>query len=191
MNFLDNINNYKADSSGWIGSGIMLIFALIAGFRWYNSGIIFFALLIIRDLAASWFLITRKPNKGEKTPRSIEVLAYLSSSCPFIYLESSHSLPNADLISSILAIIGFTLSTLALVDLGSSFGVAPANRGVIRTGLYRCIEHPMYSGYAISEFGFFFLNPFNFFIWMLSSCLYILRAKKENYVLREAMFSVG
>lgn len=114
----------------------------------------------------------------------IETLAYVSSAWPFIYLSSLNPLPNAALISSILAILGFTISTLALFDLGSSFGVSPANRGVVRTGLYHYIRHPMYSGYVISEFGFILLNPINLIIWIVSGCLYFASTKLEDRVLK-------
>lgn len=181
---MSQINNYRDDASGWIGSGIMFIFAMIAGYRWYTSGLVFFALLIVRDLAASWYLITRRQCIEKNNSRSLEILAYISSASPFIYLNSSHSLPNSGLISSILAIVGFTISTLALFDLGVSFGVSPANRGVVRTGLYRYIRHPMYSGYAISELGFIFLNPSNFLIFCISMSLYFLRARYESKILK-------
>lgn len=181
---IGKINNYSADSSGWIGSAIMFIFALIAAYRWHTSGLIFFALLVVRDLAASWFLISRKPSKEKNDSRLSEVLAYVSSAYPFIYLNSMHSLPQAGLVSSILAIIGFAISTLALFDLGGSFGVSPANRGVVRTGLYRYVRHPMYSGYAISELGFVFLNPVNLIIYCISIGFYLLRAKLESKILK-------
>jgi protein-S-isoprenylcysteine O-methyltransferase Ste14 len=184
MKLIGTINNYRSDLSGWIGSGIMFCFAAFAGYRWHTTGLIFFGLLVVRDLAASWFLLSRKSSK-EKTPfRLSEVLAYISSAWPFIYLDSYHSLPEAGLISSILAIVGFTVSTFALFDLGSSFGVSSANRGVVRTGLYRYIRHPMYSGYIISEFGFIFLNPLNMIIWVISSVLYLVRMKIEDRVLK-------
>lgn len=178
------INHYSVDPSGWIGSAIMFTFALVAGYRWYTSGLIFFGLLIVRDLAASWFLISRKPNKDKTDSRLSEILAYVSSAWPFIYLNPQHSLLQASLISSVLAIIGFTISTLAVFDLGSSFGVSPANRVIVRTGLYRYVRHPMYSGYAISEFGFVFLNPINVIIWLISLGLYFYRTKLEDQVLR-------
>lgn len=182
---IGSINNYKADSSGWIGSVIMLGFALVAGYRWHTSGLIFFGLLVVRDLAASWFLISRKPSLKRTGSKLSEVLAYVSSACPFVYLNSHHSLPHAGLVSSILAIAGFTISTLALFDLGGAFGVSPANRGVVRTGLYHYVRHPMYSGYVISEFGFVFLNPINVIFWVVSVGLYYSRTKLEDQVLKD------
>ncbi len=180
---IGQINHFRADSSGWIGSVIMFIFALIAGYRWHTSGLIFFGLLLVRDLAASWFLISRKPSKEKTDLRVIELIAYLSSGFPFIYLNPHHSLPQAGLLSSILAVIGFAISTLAVFDLGRSFGVSPANRGVVRTGLYRYVRHPMYTGYVISEFGFVLLNPFNYILWVISIALYLYRSILENRVL--------
>lgn len=185
MKFLANINNFKVDPLGWIGSGIMLIFALIAGYRWYNTCIIFFALLVVRDLIASCLLITRKASNDKINSRSIELLAYVSSAGPFIYFNAAHSLPKADIISSIFTIVGFTISALALLDLGRSFGVSPANRGVVRNGLYSYFQHPMYIGYAISELGFIFINPLNAFIYVLSIGFYFLRAKIENKILNQ------
>jgi protein-S-isoprenylcysteine O-methyltransferase Ste14 len=185
MKLIGTINNYRSDLAGWIGSGIMFCFAVFAGYRWHTTGLIFFGLLVVRDLAASWFLISRKPSKGKTTSRISEVLAYLSSVWPFIYFDSGRSLPEAGLISSILAIVGFTVSTLALFDLGSSFGVSPADRGVVRTGLYRYVRHPMYLGYGISEFGFIFLNPLNAIIYCLSMSFYLIRAKLEGSILKK------
>lgn len=161
----------------------MFIFALVAGYRWHTTGLIFYALLILRDLTAAWFLISRKPSLDKADSKLTSTLAYVSSAWPFIYLNSLNSLPHAGIISSILAIFGFTLSTLALFDLGSSFGVSPANRGAVRTGLYKYIRHPMYSGYVIAEFGFVLLNPFNLIIWIISVGLYFTRTKLEDRVL--------
>jgi protein-S-isoprenylcysteine O-methyltransferase Ste14 len=181
---IGQINHYRADLSGWIGSAIMLIFALIAGYRWHTTGLIFFILLVVRDVAASWFLISRKLSKDKSHSKLNEGLAYVSSSLPFIYLNSHNSFAHANLISSVLAIIGFTISTLALFDLGASFGVSPANRGIVRSGLYRYVRHPMYSGYVISEFGLIFMNPLNLFIWILSAGLYFFRTKLEDKALK-------
>ena len=67
----------------------------------------------------------------------------------------------------------------------SSFGVSPANRGAVRSGLYRYIRHPMYMGYVIAEFGFVLLNPTNLIIWVISVGLYFARTKIEDRALRD------
>jgi protein-S-isoprenylcysteine O-methyltransferase Ste14 len=88
------------------------------------------------------------------------------------------------LASGLISIIGFSISTLALIELGNSFGVSPANRGMISSGVYRFTNHPMYLGYAISEFGCVLLNPLNVIIYILSMSLYYLRAQSESKILK-------
>ncbi len=78
-------------------------------------------------------------------------------------------------------ITGFLLSSLATIDIGDRFGVSPAARGdKVTTGIYKYLKHPMYTGYAISEFGCVLMNPVNIFIYTLSMACYFLRAKKED-----------
>lgn len=48
----------------------------------------------------------------------------------------------------LLVVIGGKLS------LGRSFGLMPANRGVVSTGLYRLVRHPIYMGYLVTHVGF-------------------------------------
>ena len=38
--------------------------------------------------------------------------------------------------------------------LGRSFGVAPANRGIVVRGPYSFVRHPIYTGYLITHTGF-------------------------------------
>ncbi|HLE12703.1 MAG TPA: isoprenylcysteine carboxylmethyltransferase family protein [Bacteriovoracaceae bacterium] len=111
-----------------------------------------------------------------------DLLAYISSALPLLYLPAESASSFAALASTLLAIAGFTISTLALLDLGTSFGVAPANRGIVRSGLYRYLRHPMYAGYVIAEVGFVLLNPVNAVILAASFFFYILRAKLENRI---------
>ncbi len=53
----------------------------------------------------------------------------------------------------LLVVIGGKLS------LGRSFGLMPANRGIVRTGLYRVVRHPIYMGYLLSHVAFVAANP--------------------------------
>lgn len=180
MNPFKSINSFRADPSGWIGSIVMLGFAGYALYRWHLSGFIFFLLLVLRDIVAAWFLLTRNPSSLEESSRFSGVLAYVSSGWAFLYLSADQREATASLIASCLSIAGFLLSTLALFDLGKSFGVSPANRGVVRSGVYSYLRHPMYVGYVISEAGFIVLNPWNGILWAISVILYALRAIIEN-----------
>ena len=56
--------------------------------------------------------------------------------------------------------IGLIIVVLGKLSLGRSFGLTPANRGVVSTGLYRkFVRHPIYLGYLITHLGFVIANP--------------------------------
>jgi len=50
---------------------------------------------------------------------------------------------------SIIGLLGYGLVLWSLLALGRSFGIAPADRGLITQGPYRYIRHPMYLGELI------------------------------------------
>lgn len=162
----------------------MAVFTAIALYRWSQSDFLFFALTALRDAGAVWFLVTRRPSSTLRRFGLNEVLAYASSALPLMYLNGTHDIaPISEAIINCLSIVGFTLATLALFELGTSFGVTPANRGVVRSGIYRYLRHPMYVGYVIAEVGLAVVNPFNWVILAISVSLYLLRARCESRLL--------
>lgn len=162
---------------------MMLGFGVVAFYRWQQTQLIFFLLLVLRDFAAGYFFFKRKPAQS-KGSKFLTVLAYLSSAMPLLYLESTVSSKALFFASDLLAIIGFLIVVLATVELGTSIGISPANRGLVRSGVYRHIKHPMYLGYVVSELGLVILNPLNAALFALSLSLYIFRAKSENHILQ-------
>jgi protein-S-isoprenylcysteine O-methyltransferase Ste14 len=55
--------------------------------------------------------------------------------------------------AGLLVVIGGKMS------LGRSFGLMPANRGIVSTGLYRLVRHPIYMGYLVTHVAFLAANP--------------------------------
>jgi protein-S-isoprenylcysteine O-methyltransferase Ste14 len=49
----------------------------------------------------------------------------------------------------IIGLLGYGLVLWSLVVLGHSFGIAPADRGLVTRGPYRLVRHPMYLGELI------------------------------------------
>lgn len=85
----------------------------------------------------------------------------------------------------LLVVIGGKLS------LGRSFGLMPANRGVVSSGLYRIVRHPIYMGYLITHVGFFAANPrmWNFLTLVGADVALMIRAVCEEETLaRDAAY---
>ena len=58
-----------------------------------------------------------------------------------------------------ISVCGLLVVIVGKVSLGRSFGLMPANRGVVSTGVYRLVRHPIYMGYLISHAAFCAANP--------------------------------
>jgi protein-S-isoprenylcysteine O-methyltransferase Ste14 len=58
-----------------------------------------------------------------------------------------------------LSALGLLVVIGGKMSLGRSFGLIPANRGIVSTGLYRLVRHPIYLGYLITHVAFVAANP--------------------------------
>jgi protein-S-isoprenylcysteine O-methyltransferase Ste14 len=83
--------------------------------------------------------------------------------------------------------IGLIIVVLGKLSLGRSFGLTPANRGVVSTGLYRVVRHPIYLGYLITHVGFVFANPadWNLAVLVLADVALMMRAICEEQTLAQ------
>jgi len=54
--------------------------------------------------------------------------------------------------------VGIVGLLVALISLGRSFGIIPANRGIKRAGLYRIVRHPIYASELIFHAGYLLGN---------------------------------
>jgi protein-S-isoprenylcysteine O-methyltransferase Ste14 len=69
----------------------------------------------------------------------------------------------------------------AKVFLGRSFGLLPAQRGVVTRGPYRLVRHPIYFGYLIGHIGFLLAN----YTWRNAAVLALLYAAQVIRIRRE------
>jgi protein-S-isoprenylcysteine O-methyltransferase Ste14 len=160
----------------------MAFFAFWALSRWNSYGNLYFLLLFFRGMLCAFFLLRRNESTAEHS-WGATALAWASSCMPFVYLRGVTGLigSSSQLWANLLAILGFTIATVALIDLGTSFGFAPAVRSArVETGLYRLTRHPMYLGYAVAELGWVLVNPINLAIYLVSCALFFLRARLED-----------
>ncbi len=54
---------------------------------------------------------------------------------------------------------GLAIVIAGKLTLGRSFGLMPANRGVVSSGIYRIVRHPIYLGYLITHVAFLVATP--------------------------------
>lgn len=84
-------------------------------------------------------------------------------------------------------IVGLLLSSFSVVDLWKSFGLLPANRGIVSGGVYSLIRHPIYLGYFLLFIGVIshYLSLLNFVLFILFIVLTVLRIRLEEFLLQK------
>jgi len=82
-------------------------------------------------------------------------------------------------------VVGLGGMIIAVVSLGRSFGVAPADRGLRTTGLYRWLRHPLYAMEILVFAGFLLANTswWNLGVLSLNTLLQIIRIAREERIL--------
>jgi protein-S-isoprenylcysteine O-methyltransferase Ste14 len=97
-----------------------------------------------------------------------------------------------DSVTTMISGIGLLIVVASKMALGRSFGLVPANRGVVVRGPYCFVRHPIYLGYLISHVAFFLAQPtlWNAAIIVVGDGTLIARAMMEERVLsRDAAYA--
>ncbi|MBV9171211.1 MAG: isoprenylcysteine carboxylmethyltransferase family protein, partial [Chloroflexi bacterium] len=63
------------------------------------------------------------------------------------------------LTSSVIVMLGTVFSIWSLATLGRNFGIFPEVRGLVRSGPYHLVRHPIYVGEIVSGFGVIVIRP--------------------------------
>ena len=117
-------------------------------------------LLASEALVAALTLVRRSPLSVDRTWRARVLTAFSTFGPPLVKPSAVHAIaPEA--ITILISAIGLMIVVGGKVSLGRSFGLVPANRGVVSTGLYRFVRHPIYLGYLLTHVGFVVANPLN------------------------------
>jgi protein-S-isoprenylcysteine O-methyltransferase Ste14 len=113
------------------------------------------------------------------------VLTLLSVAGPPMLRASDVTPLVPDVATAMVSAIGLGLVVVGKMALGRSFGLVPANRGVVVRGPYTIVRHPIYTGYLITHVAFFIADPipWNALVILIADTALILRALMEERVL--------
>jgi len=142
-------------------------------------------LLLASEALVVVFTMIRRPAGIVDRSLNARLLTIFSTFAPQLVRPASLHPLTPQSFTLLLSGMGLIVVVLGKLSLGRSFGLTPANRGVVSTGVYRFARHPIYMGYLFTHVGFAIANPvaWNFFILAAADMTLLLRAVREEQTL--------
>lgn len=142
--------------------------------------------LLFRNTSITLVFLLRRPSR--LTSRNVGDWIAAAGGTFITYLYTSQAKPISPFIvptAYIVMIVTAFISTICIINLGRSFGIVPANRGVKTDMLYGIVRHPLYSLYTIYDLALISLvfSLHNCYICILHALFSYLRAKREENIL--------
>jgi hypothetical protein len=141
-------------------------------------------LLTSEALVVVLTLVRRRPQFVDRSPSGLLTTALSLAGPPLLRaVDGSPMVPDA--VTASVSAVGLGLVVFGKVALGRSFGIAPANRGIVARGPYLIVRHPIYAGYLLTHLAFFVAHPspWNATVILIADGALVMRALIEERVL--------
>lgn len=131
-------------------------------------------------------LVRRRADTVDRRWRT-RLIAGISILGPFLLRPSDGMGLSLEVMTATVSAVGLAIVVVAKMSLGRSFGLLPANRGIVSTGLYRLVRHPIYLGYLFTHGAFLVANPswWNVAALATADVALLVRSAYEEQTLRK------
>lgn len=141
---------------------VVVLFSLMAirfGADFLATGRLTGLLLLVSEVLVVALTVLRRSAAAVDRSMRARLLTTLSMLGPPL-LMPGHLTPLApETLTVALSAAGLAVVIAGKLTLGRSFGLMPANRGVVSSGVYRIVRHPIYMGYLLTHVAFLAANP--------------------------------
>ena len=115
-------------------------------------------LLLTSELLVVVLTLTRRQATRIDRTTSVRVIAAISLFGPFLLRPAAEAALFNESLALTISGVGLATVVVGKLSLGRSFGLLPANRGVVCSGAYRLVRHPIYLGYLLTHVSFLMGN---------------------------------
>jgi protein-S-isoprenylcysteine O-methyltransferase Ste14 len=161
----------------------MLSIRLLADFM-HTGRVTGLLLLASEALVVVLTLLRRRAQFVDRSAVAAAVTIVSIAGTPLLRPVSALS-PVADNVTAMISALGLALVVVGKITLGRSFGLVPANRGVVMRGPYTFVRHPIYTGYLVTHLAFLVAHPsaWNAIILVVADTALVVRALMEERTL--------
>jgi protein-S-isoprenylcysteine O-methyltransferase Ste14 len=166
-------------------SGLFVVLATRIGAEYLQTGHLTGLLLLVSELLVVVLtVVRRKAATVDRTWQARVVAAATIVFVPFIHPTGGSPVPDAH--TAVVSAVGLALIIAGKLTLGRSFGLMPAHRGLVCTGIYAFVRHPIYAGYIVTHAAFLAAHPsaWNLILLAVSDVALLVRATYEERTLR-------
>lgn len=140
-------------------AGLFLALAVRIGENFLETGRAIGLLLLVSELLVVVLTLARRTALAVDRSWASRTVTALSLLGPPLVRPTLAPGAMPELVTLAVSAAGLVVVIGGKVSLGRSFGLMPANRGVVRAGLYRLVRHPIYLGYLVTHAAFLAANP--------------------------------
>jgi hypothetical protein len=116
-------------------------------------------LLLGESLVVVLTILRRRANIVDRSAAAAIMTTVSLAGPALLRATDGHVSLMPDHVTALVSSIGLVLVVIGKITLGRSFGVVPANRGVVVRGPYSFVRHPIYTGDLITHMSFLVVQP--------------------------------
>jgi protein-S-isoprenylcysteine O-methyltransferase Ste14 len=165
-------------------SGLFMLLAVNIGRDFMATGHITGLLLLVSELLVVVLTVMRRRATIVDRSLGARIIATVSIvGIPFIRPTGGSFAP--DLVTAAVSAVGLAIVITGKATLGRSFGLMPANRGIVCRGIYKVLRHPIYAGYLVTHAAFLVAHPsaWNLALIIVSDLALMIRSVYEERTL--------
>jgi protein-S-isoprenylcysteine O-methyltransferase Ste14 len=141
---------------------VVCLFSLMAvrfGADFLKTGRVTGLLLLVSEMLVVLLTVMRRSAAVVDRSMKARVLTAVSMLGPSLLKPASVVALLPQLATVAISAVGLGIVIAGKVTLGRSFGLMPANRGVVSSGVYRIVRHPIYMGYLVTHVAYLAAMP--------------------------------
>jgi protein-S-isoprenylcysteine O-methyltransferase Ste14 len=143
-------------------------------------------LLVSESLVVVFTVMRRRAYLVDTSPGAMAITAIALVGPPLLRTGSGPGLL-PDAFTALVSGAALCFVIAGKLTLGRSFGIVPANRGVVDKGPYLLVRHPIYAGYLVTHLAFIAAYPssWNIAVVIIADSALVWRALFEERLLRQ------